>query len=113
MDRTRAQTIMDNLDAATREGRWTPGDMARQAMNGLGMALCCRIHAGQPALEAMNDRLMATYADTALELAAADNRACRYAAPTLADIRMFETAPVRDNVVSIDIQRTSRLARAA
>lgn len=111
MDRNRAQHISTVLRQAVREGRWTQSYAAQDAHNGLDQALATRIQAGQPALEAMNDGLMSTHAEQLLAIARADYAACRLAAPTLDELRLLGAAA--DNVVTIEIPRTTRLARAA
>lgn len=111
MDRNRAQHISTVLRQAVREGRWTQSYGAQDAHNGLDQALATRIQAGQPSLEVMNDGLMCTHGYQLLALARRDYDACRIAAPTLDEIRLLGTAA--DNVVTIDIPRATRLARAA
>lgn len=89
MNRTDAQTMISTLTLAEDQGRWSPRPSTRQAMNGLEQALAIRIQAGQPALEAMNESLMSTYADQVLADARADHAGCRIAAPTMDDVRLF------------------------
>ena len=72
MNRIAAQTMISALVLAEDQGRWTPRPETRSAMNGAEQALCIRIQAGQPALEAMNDGLVATYADQVMADVRAD-----------------------------------------
>lgn len=111
MDRIRAQTILDTLVVAEQQNRWSPSNEMRQAFDGLAGALLVSIQAGQPRLEAMNDRLICAYGEEVFTLACSDYRACRIASPSLDETRLF--AGLAGNVIEITIPRRSALQRAA
>lgn len=94
-----AERIAMALRRASIDGRWKADAVGHGLLMDLERFLSIRIQAGQPALEAMNWRLIEMLAVALLDLASAAMRDGLISGPTPCDIALFGRPP-RPRIVS-------------